>query len=108
MIILIGYLMMCGWGFIGGFDWVIDALECFSRKTEYVFLDDIFIWEPNYNSYHEWVESMLLQDPTYDIDVDLTRLKYVDGKYPRWNEIEDDNAFNYIQAELFGYEDTYN
>ena len=50
---------------------------------------------------------MLLQDPTYDINIDLTRQNYVDGKYPNWDEIEDINIVNYILAELYGHEEDY-
>jgi hypothetical protein len=51
---------------------------------------------------------MLSQDPSYDIDIDLTRQEYIEGKYPNMNEIVDYEVINYIQAELFGYEDNYN
>ena len=105
---IISLISIILWLMVGGFDWIFDSIECFFVQTEYVFKDDVFIWEPNYNSYHEWVESMLLQDPTYDIDIDLTRQEYIEGKYPNMNEIVDYEVINYIQAELFGYEDTYN
>lgn len=94
--------------FFGGLDWIIDSWSCFFAKSDYLFKDDVFIWEPNFNSYNEWVDSMLLQDPSYEIDLDLTRQHYVDAKYPNLNMIEDDDVMNYIQAELFGYEDEYN
>lgn len=99
---MIELLTILLWWGIGGFDWFYDAIEnLFTIKS--IFIETYVVWEPNYNSYEEWVESMLNKDPSYEEDF-LSRQEYVDSKYPNWNEIEDEHAINFILAELYGYE----
>ena len=81
---------------IGGFDC---SIEFFIRKST-----QIPIYELNYDSYSEWLESIIKQNPNYE-ETFLSRQEYIDGKYPNLNEIVDKKVLYYIQGELSGYED---
>jgi len=103
---MVEILIIISWWFIGGFDWINDIIEnIFTIKQ--ILLQNYNIWEPNYNSYDLWIQSMLEKDPSYEEGF-LSRQEYIDGKYPNLNEIVDDDVIAYIQAELYGYEDEMN
>jgi len=98
--ILIFYFL---WGWVGGFDWFFDFMDCIFNNV-HILTKSYLIWEPNFNSYNEWVQSMLEKDPSYEQDL-LSKQEYINAKYPNYNEIEDENILNYILAELYEYED---
>jgi len=103
---MIEIILIILWGLVGGFDWLFDSIEnIFTIKQ--VLLTEYFIWEPDFSSYDNWVKSMLKKDPSYkeDIDFFLSRQEYINSKYPNLHEIEDEYILNFIQAELYGYED---
>lgn len=90
------------WWFVGGFDWYFDFIDCLFNNI-YVLSKTYSVWEPNFNSYNEWVYSMLEKDPSYEYDF-LSRQEYINAKYPNYNEIEDEKILEYILAELYEYE----
>lgn len=95
---IIIYILLC-W-ISGGFDWIIDMYECFLINKEYLFIDNITMWEPDFSSYQNWVNSMLIQDPTYEITEELTKQNYLEAKYFLFNDLEDSKMLFLIQEEF--------
>ena len=100
---MIIFILILSWWFIGGLDWINDILEniCVIKP---LFPEVYTIWEPNFNSYQEWLESLKEHNPDYEEDY-MSKYIYIDSKYPNLHEITDEEIINDIQTELFGYED---
>jgi len=90
------------WGIVGGFDWILDTIQCWNFVEHFpqlleiknivipVETDDIqntIISNIDFSSYKKWKESMLFINP--DVLQDLSRQAYVDAKYPNLSEWDD-------------------
>lgn len=100
-------LFIIFWLGVGGFDWVTDFMDCIFTNINILY-EKQTNWEPNFNSYDEWVNSMLKNDPSYgDGEGWLTREDYIEAKYPNLDEIIDDDLLYFIHLELNGFEDNF-
>ena len=86
------------WGVVGGFDWFFDSLDCITNNLNLLFENQSY-WEPNFDTYEKWVQSLLEKDPSYDEDF-LSKQEYLNSKYPNIDELEYYDVLNIIQFEF--------